>query len=160
MRGRRDEVDETTRVSTGATASADAAKAQRIDHVGVLVRDIAAAARYFVERFGMSVATVSDLADGSARLAYLDAGDTTLQLVQPLRDGPLAKQLAERGEGLHHVCFLVDGLEAALAELPGEVDRVGAIYMGGRQCRVVFTSFRPSGVLVELTEPPREQGPA
>lgn len=134
-------------------AKAQAAAVRRIDHIGVVVRDIETAARYFVEQLGMTVATVADLADGSARLAYMDAGDTTLQLVQPLREGPLSEYLAAHGEGLHHVCFLVDAIEPALAELPGEAGRVAAIYMGGRRCRVVFTSHRPAGVLVELTEP-------
>jgi methylmalonyl-CoA/ethylmalonyl-CoA epimerase len=143
----------------GATGSsiagpidANPAVVRRIDHVGVIVRDVEASAREFVDRLGMTITGMADLEDGTARLLYLEAGDTTLQLVQPLRAGGLADYLAANGEGLHHVCFAVDLLEPALAHLPGEEDRVGSIYMGGRGCRVVFLAARSAGVLVELTE--------
>lgn len=128
------------------------AAVRRIDHVGVVVRDVEASSREFVERLGMTVTAMSDLADGSARLLYLEAGDSTLQLVQPLQPGNLADFLAANGEGLHHVCFMVDVLEPALGGLSGEADRVDSIYMGGRGCRVVFLGARSAGVLVELTE--------
>jgi methylmalonyl-CoA/ethylmalonyl-CoA epimerase len=135
------------------------AAARRIDHVGVVVRDVEVAAREFVERHGMTVTGVADLADGTARLLYLRAGDTTLQLVQPLLAGSLADYLAAHGEGLHHVCFAVDTLEPALDALPGEADRVNGISMGGRGCRVVFLGARPAGVLIELTEMAAPDGP-
>jgi methylmalonyl-CoA/ethylmalonyl-CoA epimerase len=125
--------------------------AKRIDHVGVAVRDIEKALPFYVDVLGMTVSVDVRLADGSARLAYLEAGDTTLQLVQPLVPGSVADFLASSGEGLHHICFAVDDLVAALGSLPGDQPMDG-IYVGGRQCRVSFTSGRPSGVVVELTE--------
>jgi methylmalonyl-CoA/ethylmalonyl-CoA epimerase len=140
-------------ISEPGESRAGPAAARRIDHVGVIVRDVGASAREFVDRLGMTVTGIADLEDGTARLLYLEAGDTTLQLVQPLRDGTLADYLAANGEGLHHICFAVDRLEPALARLAGEEDRVGNIYMGGRGCRVVFLGARAAGVLVELTEP-------
>lgn len=127
--------------------------ARRVDHVGIAVHDADASARHFAERFGMKISQVAELDDGSARLVYLEVGDSTVQLVQPLRDGPVARHLAEHGEGLHHVCFAVDALLPALAALPDEGDRAGTIYRGGRGCDVVFLEGRSAGVLVELTEP-------
>lgn len=125
--------------------------AKRIDHVGIAVRDIEASLPYFVDALGLTVAVDVCLADGSARLAYLEAGDTTLQLVQPLQPGPVADYIATHGEGLHHVCFAVDDVVGALQKLPGgePTDRV---YAGGKGCRVSFITARPSGVNVELTE--------
>jgi methylmalonyl-CoA/ethylmalonyl-CoA epimerase len=124
---------------------------RRIDHVGVAVRDITTSLRYYVDVLGMTLSDDVILSDGSARLAYLEAGDTTLQLVQPLLPGPVADHLAVLGEGLHHVCFTVDSLDAALHALPGDEPNDG-IYIGGRQCRVSFIRARPNGLVVELTE--------
>jgi methylmalonyl-CoA/ethylmalonyl-CoA epimerase len=125
--------------------------ARRIDHVGVVVRDIDASLGYYVDVLGLTVSVDVSLADGSTRLAYLEAGDTTLQLVQPLRVGPLTEFLESRGEGLHHICFAVDDLVEAIQSLPGQEPDDG-IYVGGRNCRVSFIRARPNGVAVELTE--------
>jgi methylmalonyl-CoA/ethylmalonyl-CoA epimerase len=127
--------------------------ARRIDHVGIAVHDAAASAALFRDRFGTEIEVTADLEDGSARLVYLVAGDTTLQLVQPLRPGPLADFLSSHGEGLHHVCLAVDSLDQALAALPGEAGTIEGAYMGGRGCRVVFAKQSLAGVLIELTEP-------
>ena len=76
-----------------------------IDHIGLLVRDIDASLPYFVEKLGFAL--LSDertAASGGARLAYLDAGNVTLQLVSPTGEsGPIAEFLAANGEGLHHI---------------------------------------------------------
>ncbi len=125
--------------------------ARRIDHVGVVVRDIDAAMGHFAARFGLRLSTDWVDPDGRFRLAYLEAGDTTLQLVTPLKEGPLNAFLAERGEAIHHICFAVDDLEAALAAVPGGAEATP--YLGGRGARVCFLVERSYGVLVELTEP-------
>jgi methylmalonyl-CoA/ethylmalonyl-CoA epimerase len=127
---------------------------RRVDHIGIVVRDVEASGRQFVERFAMTVTRVVDLDDGSVRLLYLDAGSTTIQLVQPLAAGPVARHLSSQGEGLHHVCFVVDSLREAIASMSDEAETIGDIYRGGRGQDVVFLRSRCSEVLVELTEPP------
>jgi methylmalonyl-CoA/ethylmalonyl-CoA epimerase len=125
---------------------------QRLDHVGVVVRDISVSAPWWTARLGLELVHVADVLDGSVRLAYLDAGDTTVQLVQPLRPGTLADWLEANGEGLHHVCFLANG---ALDEALDALDDRGSrhIYLGGRGAHVGFLSDAPCGVFIELTEP-------
>jgi methylmalonyl-CoA/ethylmalonyl-CoA epimerase len=125
--------------------------AKRIDHVGVAVRDIDKALAFYVDVLGLTVSVDVALADGSTRLAYLETGDTTLQLVQPLRPGPLTEFLDTHGEGLHHVCFAVDNVIGALRSMPDGEPEDG-VYVGGRGCRVSFVKAQPSGVLIELTE--------
>jgi methylmalonyl-CoA/ethylmalonyl-CoA epimerase len=125
--------------------------AKRIDHVGVAVRDVDSSLGYYVDALGMTVSVDVPLDDGSTRLVYLESGDTTLQLVQPLRPGPLMEFLDTHGEGLHHVCFAVDDIIAALESLPGH-ERVDGVYLGGRRCRVSFIAARPNGIRIELTE--------
>jgi methylmalonyl-CoA epimerase len=132
-------------------AAAAAARVRRIDHVGVVVRDIATASQEWAPRLGFTLARVADVLDGTVRLAYLDAGDTTLQLVQPLVRGALTDWLDEHGEGLHHICLEVDTIPAALDVLDDHGPRF--IYMGGRDAAVCFIGEKPCNVLVELTEP-------
>jgi methylmalonyl-CoA/ethylmalonyl-CoA epimerase len=124
---------------------------RRIDHVGVAVLDIDAAITYYTNALGMRLSVDTSLSDGSTRLAYLEAADTTIQLIQPLLPGSLADFLEANGEGLHHICLSVTGeLEIALHDVFGESP--DGIYVGGRNCRVSFVGFRPNNVLIELTE--------
>jgi methylmalonyl-CoA epimerase len=124
---------------------------RRIDHIGVVVHDIDAAAHAWAPGLGFRLAHVADVLDGTVRLAYLDIGDTTLQLVQPLAPGALAEWLAAHGEGLHHICLEVDAIPAALDGLDDRGARF--IYRGGRGSDVCFLGEPRCGVLVELTEP-------
>lgn len=124
--------------------------ARRIDHVGVVVRDIDAAAAHFEMRFSLTRAVDWDDPAGRFRLAYLECGDTTLQLVQPLADGPIATHLRTKGEGLHHICFAVDDLPGAVAT--GLLRIEGVPYVGGKGSQVCFLSDPVHGVVVELTE--------
>jgi methylmalonyl-CoA/ethylmalonyl-CoA epimerase len=85
-----------------------------------------------------------------ARLVWIDAHNVLIQLVEPLRAGPISDYLASHGEGLHHVCF-------AAPDIPEVLDRIGietedGIFTGGRGRRACFLRDRPSGVLVEIYE--------
>lgn len=134
----------------GTDVGLQSLQARRIDHVGVVVRDADMAIAHFAQRFGLSVSADWTEPAGRFRLVYLEAGDTTLQLVQPLGLGPLSTFLSEHGEGMHHVCFLVDDLDRAVETAPGGTD--SAPYLGGRGARVCFLTERSHGVTVELTE--------
>lgn len=136
-------IDPATTVGAGTLA-------RRIDHVGVLVRDADIAAARFVAQLGLERGIDWTEPDGRFRLLYLEAGDTTLQLVQPLAEGPLATALATSGEGLHHVCFAVDDLDRSLTDLAAPT--ISDPYLGGKGTRVCFLADRTHGVLVELTE--------
>lgn len=81
----------------------------------------------------------------------MDADGTTLQLVQPLAPGPVADRFGAYGEGLDHICFLVDNVDDARSAL-GFVDQT-IVSMGGRGAPVCFLPPRVAGVLIELTEP-------
>jgi len=142
--------DEATAVQPGSPVKPGPV-VQRIDHVGIIVRDVEAAAVYWVEQLGLHWTGAVDVLDGSIRLAYLDVGDSSVQLVEPRRPGPLADYLETHGEGLHHICFLVDDIHSTLRWL-GEEPRLPP-YPGGRGAKVCFITTMPCDVLVELTEP-------
>jgi methylmalonyl-CoA epimerase len=123
---------------------------KRVDHVAVAVYAIDAALPYYRDELRLGLAHDEVLPEVGVRLAYLDAGNTMVQLVEPLRDGPVAAFLAEHGEGLHHICFAVDDIPEVLQRLTGEAD--AKLFLGGRARRCAFLLQRPNGLLTELTE--------
>jgi methylmalonyl-CoA/ethylmalonyl-CoA epimerase len=123
-----------------------------IDHVAILVRDIDASLPYYTEQLGFRLTgDERTQASGGVRLAYLDAGNVSIQLVSPTgASGPIADYLASHGEGLHHICFTVDDIDQTIAKFaPGQDVPVS---VGGRSRRTAFLPARPNGLITELTE--------
>jgi methylmalonyl-CoA/ethylmalonyl-CoA epimerase len=121
----------------------------RIDHVAVAVHDLEASLGYYTTRLGLSLVHREEQPHVGVRVAFLDGGNTLLQLVQPVRPGPVQEFLSERGEGLHHICLAVDDIPSALAQLSGSDT---AITVGAWSRRACFLQDEPNGVRIELTE--------
>jgi methylmalonyl-CoA/ethylmalonyl-CoA epimerase len=130
------------------------AERPRIAHVGIAVPDLDAALAFYRDVLGLQP-HAPEAADGATILA-LPFGDSEVELLAPRDpDGPIAKFLARRGPGIHHICYRVPDLDAALAacrragyRLIDEVPRAGA---GGR--RIAFVHPKATaGILLELTE--------
>ena len=126
----------------------------RIAHVGIAVRAVDEILPFYRDVLGMPEVELDD-ADG-ARIAGLIAGESLVELLQPESpDSPVGKFMDKRGPGIHHICFVVDDLPAALERcrsrgirLIDETPRVGA---EGK--RIAFLHPKSTGgVLVELTE--------
>lgn len=129
-------------------------RAPRIAHVGIAVPDLEDALRFYRDVLGLAPLAQEE-ADGAA-IASLGFGDALIELLAPRTpDGPIAKFLARRGPGIHHICYRVDDLDAALVacrehgyRLIDETPRLGA---GGR--RIAFVHPKATaGILLELTE--------
>jgi methylmalonyl-CoA/ethylmalonyl-CoA epimerase len=129
----------------------------KIDHLGIAVPSLRAAIAAW-EALGFRVEETHDVPTESVRAAFLAVGDSRLELLEPTDPGSVIARFLDRRSGLHHVCVLVDDLDAALAKMKArgvplldEVPRAGA---GG--CRVAFVHPKgASGVLLELKEAPR-----
>jgi methylmalonyl-CoA/ethylmalonyl-CoA epimerase len=126
----------------------------RIAHVGVAVPDLGAAVAFYRDVLGLRPGAPEE-ADG-ATIVSLPFGESEVELLAPLRsDSPIARFLERRGPGIHHLCYRVADLDAALAacraagyRLIDEVPRTGA---GGR--RIAFVHPKATaGILLELTE--------
>ena len=126
----------------------------RIAHVGIAVTDLDAALAFYRDVLGLQPHPPEE-ADG-ATIVSLPFGESEVELLAPLRtDSPIAKFLERRGPGIHHICYRVPDLDAALAScrqagyrLVDEVPRTGA---GGR--RIAFVHPKATaGILLELTE--------
>jgi methylmalonyl-CoA epimerase len=132
-------------------------KILKVDHLGIAVKDLAEAVRAY-EALGFTVDATHEVPTEKVRAAFLPAGESHLELLEPTDPSSVIARFLEKRSGLHHVCVLVDDIEAALAELKArgvpvldETPRPGA---GG--CRVAFVHPRSAaGVLIELKEEPR-----
>ena len=90
----------------------------RLDHVGIVVHSINASLATYCGLLGFRLLERIDAPDHGVEIAFLDAGHGTIELLSPTSDDSgTARFLARRGEGPHHVCFAVDDIEKALAEL-------------------------------------------
>ena len=126
----------------------------RVAHVGIAVPSIAAALPFYRDVLGLEPGR-PETADG-ATIVGLTLGDVQVELLEPRDpDGPVAKFLARRGPGIHHICYRVPDLDGALQRcraagyrLVDEAPRRGA---GGR--RIAFVHPKATaGILLELTE--------
>jgi len=125
-----------------------------LDHIGIAVRSLESAKIY--EALGLTIDHVETVESQKVRTAFLSAGDSNLELLEPTgADSPVAKFIEKRGEGIHHICFRVDDIESHLARLKAAGYRLinEAPVPGAHGCRVAF--LHPSagnGVLIELSE--------
>jgi methylmalonyl-CoA/ethylmalonyl-CoA epimerase len=131
---------------------------QRLDHIAIVVRDTEEALTFYRDRLGLPVLFSEVMEEQGARLTHLDMGGAHLQLVQPLRDDhPLTVHLNEKGEGLHHLCFLVDSVPDAMQALPakGLPSRDPAPRRGPNGRKAAFLDPAATrGVLLEITSEP------
>jgi methylmalonyl-CoA/ethylmalonyl-CoA epimerase len=128
----------------------------QIHHVGYAVEDLDAALPVFTERFGLAVEVREVIEDQGVEALSLGVGSGHVELIQPLDpNGAVARFLARRGPGLHHVAFAVGDLPAALDELrlggAELIDQTPRRGLGGHQ--IAFLHPRSSGgVLTELVQ--------
>lgn len=130
----------------------------RVDHIGIAVKNAEASCRFYTEVLGFQVAGTRST--GAMKLLFIKAGNTEIELLEPEAGqvSAVSKFLESRGEGLHHVAFQVDDIEAALAgakaagyDLIDEKSRPGG---GGDRIAFVHPKGN-SGVLVEYVEKAR-----
>jgi methylmalonyl-CoA/ethylmalonyl-CoA epimerase len=127
----------------------------RIDHIGVVVRDIEQALKVYQSALGLPLREVVEVPGQKVEVAFLPVGEGNIELVQPLSDDTgTAKFLRERGEGIHHICLKVSDIESTLAQLKAHgVELIDEEPRQGAHGRVAFVHPRGThGVLLELVE--------
>lgn len=130
----------------------------KIEHVALAVADLDAAVAHYEKVWGLEVSHRERVEDQGVEEAMLPLGESYLQLLGPTGpDTTVGKFVAKRGEGLHHIAYEVDDLEAALAELKDKgvplIDEVPR--RGGRGHMVAFVHPKGNhGLLVELIQRP------
>ena len=133
----------------------------KVHHVALIVRSIEDALGLWRDTLGLALETVMDIDSDKVRIAFLTVGESKVELVEPTDDTTgVARFLATKGEGFHHVCFEVANLAETLLKLEiGGLELIDTAPRRGAEGPVAFIHPRAChGVLVELIEAPG--GPA
>jgi methylmalonyl-CoA/ethylmalonyl-CoA epimerase len=128
-----------------------------LDHIGIAVKDLAAALAFYRDALGLEVEPPEDVPSQRVRAHFIPVGEASLELLEATApDSPIARYVEKRGPGIHHITLRVDDIHAALAELKSrgvrlvdETPRAGA---EGALVAFVHPSAA-HGVLVELKQP-------
>ena len=127
-----------------------------IDHVAIAVNDLEAAIAWYAEVFGATVDHREVVESDGVEEALLKVADSYVQLLTPTTEtSPVAKYLANKGEGLHHIGYRVDDCAAALESVKASGGRVidEAPRPGSRGTTVAFIHPKTSfGTLIELVQ--------
>lgn len=128
----------------------------RIDHLGVAVADLDVALALYESSFGLQVHHREVIEDQGVEAVALQIGETSIELLRPIRDdSPIARFLAEKGPGIHHIAYSVDDIESALARLKDQgvrlVDETPRVGLGGS--KIAFVHPKSTfGVLSEIVQ--------
>lgn len=134
---------------------------KRIDHIAVVVTNIEEAQTFYRDALGMQVTHIEQVDDQEVIAAFLPAGDSELELVEPITGtSGVARYLAKRGPGVHHIALEVDSIEETLAVLKAQgvrlIDEEPTIGSGGK--KIAFIHPKSAfGVLIELYETTPEE---
>lgn len=131
-------------------------KVLKIDHLGIAVNSIEEAKKLFHDILGLKFEGTETVEEQKVTTAFFPVGDSEVELLESTApDGPIAKYLEKRGEGIQHIAFRVDNLDQALAELKDKgirlIDEKPRIGAGG--AKIAFLHPKSThGVLIELSE--------
>lgn len=127
---------------------------KRIDHIAVVVDDIDNALAFWRDALGLDMTHLEEVKEQESIVAFLPTGGSEVELVKPTTEtSGVAKYLAKRGPGMHHICLEVDNLEDMLAQMKAKgvklINEKPTIGAGGKKIAFVHPSST-NGVLVEL----------
>jgi len=131
-------------------------KIKHIDHIGIAVKGIEQAGKFYTDILGLKIEDVENVADQKVIVAFIPITDSEVELLESTDpDGPVAKYISARGEGVQHIAFRVEDIDKALEELKEKgvrlIDQTPRKGAGG--ARIAFIHPKETnGVLVEICE--------
>jgi methylmalonyl-CoA/ethylmalonyl-CoA epimerase len=129
------------------------AKVTKINHIGIAVPELESALTFWRDALGLELNHTEDVPSQQSIVAFLPTGESEVELVKPTSDSTgVAKFLADRGPGMHHLCLEVDNIEEMLAQLKAKGVRLineTPSVLPGRKMAFVHPKST-GGVLVEL----------
>ncbi len=129
---------------------------QKINHIGIAVHDIEAAAKFYTEVLGLELGGIEEVPDQKVKVAFLPIGEVRIELVQPTSpDSPVAKFLEKNGQGFHHIAYQVEDTGAEVERMLGDGVRMvdQQPRSGAHNTLVAFMHPKTSGgVLTELVQ--------
>lgn len=128
----------------------------KINHIGIAVKSLDEAAPFYRDHLGMAFTGTEEVAEQKVRVAFFQIGETKIELLEPTaEDSPIAKFLEKNGNGIHHIAYEVDDIEAAIAKLLADGARMidSSPRTGAHGARIAFVHPKSSGgVLTELCQ--------
>jgi methylmalonyl-CoA/ethylmalonyl-CoA epimerase len=131
-------------------------KIKHIDHVGIAVKSIDEAAKFFTDILGLKLKDEETVEEQKVKTGFFPITDSEIELLESTElDGPVAKYIDARGEGIQHIAFRVENIEEAVKELKEKGVRMidNEPRKGAGGAKIAFIHPKEShGVLVELCE--------
>jgi methylmalonyl-CoA/ethylmalonyl-CoA epimerase len=131
-------------------------KVKHIDHIGIAVKSLDQAGRFYTEVLGLPIQATETVEDQKVTVAFIPITDSEVELLESTHpDGPVARHIDAKGEGVQHIAYRVENIDEALAELKQKgirlIDQEPRKGAGG--ARIAFIHPKETnGVLVELCE--------
>ncbi len=131
-------------------------KITQLDHIGIAVKSIANAGKFYTDILGLTIDDIENVADQKVNVAFLPITGSEVELLESTEsDGPVAKYIDSRGEGVQHMAFRVENIEEALRELKEKgvrlIDREPRRGAGGAKIAFIHPK-ETNGVLIEICE--------
>jgi methylmalonyl-CoA/ethylmalonyl-CoA epimerase len=127
-----------------------------IEHIGIAVKNIDEAKKYYEDVLGLKCYAVEEVADQKVKTAFFKVGQTKIELLESTSpEGPIGKFMEKKGEGVHHLAFAVKGLQNSLDDIKSKginlIDEKGR--KGAEGLNIAFLHPKSTfGVLTELCE--------
>ncbi|KXG73977.1 methylmalonyl-CoA epimerase [Thermotalea metallivorans] len=131
-------------------------KVLKVDHIGIAVKNLDETLKFYQEMLGLELHGTEVVEEQKVKVAFLPVGDTEVELLESTDpEGPIAKFIEKKGEGIQHIAFRVPNIEEAIAELMAKgvkmIDEKPRYGAGG--AKIAFCHPKSTnGVLVELSE--------
>jgi methylmalonyl-CoA/ethylmalonyl-CoA epimerase len=131
-------------------------KVKHIDHIGVAVKSIEQAGKFYTDILGLKIEGIENIADQKVNVAFIPITDSEVELLESTDpDGPVAKFIDSRGEGVQHIAFRVENIEETLEQLKANgvrlIDQEPRKGAGGAKIAFIHPK-ETNGILVELCE--------
>ncbi len=127
-----------------------------IDHIGIAVRKIEESKKLYTDILGLTALGEETIEEQKVKVCFIPCGDSEIELLESTSpEGPIAKFLDAKGEGIHHLALRVDDIEAAIAEMKAKgfrmIDEKSRYGAGGAKIAFVHPKAT-NGVLLELSQ--------
>ncbi len=131
-------------------------KVLRVDHIGIAVKDLDAAKKFYTDVLGMAAQGEEVIEPQKVKVCFIPSGDSEVELLESTTpDGPIAKFIEKKGEGIQHIALRVDNIENALKDLKAKgvrlIDESPRYGAGGASIAFIHPKAT-GGILLELSQ--------
>ena len=131
-------------------------KVGKVDHIGIAVSNLDESIKFYHDVLGIELQGTEEVADQKVKVAFMPRGDTEIELLESTApDGPIAKFIEAKGQGIQHIAYRVDNIEQAIADMKEKGIRMidETPRYGAGNAKIAFLHPKSTnGVLIELCE--------